>query len=74
MLQTEVAFGLRVAVDMKGRVQSVTAVNSPGRREQAFIRVYSSAIRDWTFMPAQRNGEPVPGEAILNFRISPDHR
>ena len=71
IIQHEVVLSLRVAVDKTGNVISITSVNRLDRTEQALARSYSAAIQTWQFDPAKRNGEPVNGETILNFRITP---
>ena len=71
IIQHEVVLSLRVAVDKTGNVISITSVNRLDRTEQALARSYSAAIQTWQFDPAKRNGEPVSGETILNFRITP---
>jgi hypothetical protein len=74
MLQSEVTFRVRVAVDEAGRVQRVVPVTTPDRTQQVLIRAYAAAIRKWTFTPARRDGVAIPGETILSFRVSPDIR
>jgi hypothetical protein len=74
MLQHEVTFRVRVAVDATGRVQRVVPVTTPDRTGQILIRAYTAAIRNWTFTPARRDGIAIPGETILSFRVSPDIR
>jgi hypothetical protein len=69
LLGHEVLLSFRVAVDTAGRVTSITQINRLERAEQTLSRAYADAIRTWQFEPARRDGQPFPGEAILNFRV-----
>jgi TonB family protein len=61
---------IRVTIDARGRVTSVTPLDR-NVRNFAFVDSALTAARLWTFAPAMENGTAVPSESILTFKFSP---
>jgi TonB family protein len=61
---------IKVTIDAKGRVASVTPLDR-NVRNFAFVDSALTAARLWTFSPAKENGIAVPSESILTFKFSP---
>ena len=59
---------LEVLVDEAGEVQEVTAVES--KEGQSLLEAAAvEALRQWTFAPAQNDGEAVPGRVLVPIRF-----
>jgi iron complex outermembrane recepter protein len=59
---------LTVTVDVNGHVSAVEVASSGGDDlDQAAI----IAVRQWTFVPAKRNGTPVPSRIRIPFHFAP---
>jgi protein TonB len=61
---------LRIHVGPDGIPYSVDLVQSS--RSRSLDRAASDAVRRWRFRPAQRNGEPVPGEVQVPIVFTAD--
>lgn len=57
-----------VTVDARGHVVEPTVVSAT---EPAFGEAAIRAIREWRFVPAVKNGEPVEGKATVPFAFAP---
>ncbi len=71
LVRSETVIAMRLAVDARGRVSKIYPSEVKGGIGGRLWTFYSDAVRHWVFKPAGRNGEPIPGETTLNFRISP---
>jgi TonB family protein len=71
-ISREVSIEVKVYVDRAGKVEYAELLSNAARdnRELASLAVFAS--RRWQFAPAQRDGKPMPGEAVLRFRFQPD--
>lgn len=63
---------LRLMLDAQGRVVGAKVERSSGHRDldQSAIRT----ARTWRFLPARRNGKPLPTQVIKPFRFILDRR
>ncbi len=60
---------VRVDVDATGAPSAVTLIQRSGSRE--LDRAAAEAVRRWRFVPAQSNGQPVPGSIEVPFDFKP---
>lgn len=70
----DVLINVRVYVDRAGKVEFAELLSdgTGENRELAALAVFAS--RKWQFAPANRDGKPVPAQAVLRFRFAPDGR
>jgi TonB family protein len=68
--------GIRVVVDARGNVSQaeIESVSVQHRFADFLAGFALNAARQWKFRPATVNGKPVPGSAVLRFRLSPSQR
>lgn len=57
---------LKASVDASGRVTRVELVRP---RDEELLTLAAYAASHWSFSPAQVNGEAVPGQVLLHFRL-----
>jgi TonB family protein len=57
---------LVVLIDVTGRVTGVTVRESAHPR---YDRIVTQATRDWRYVPATRNGVPIPSEQVVTIQV-----
>lgn len=67
-IQGHVRVSVKVEVDASGKVVRAS-LHSPGPSHY-FSQAALRSAQDWKFTPAQRNGQPVPSEWMLNFAFT----
>ncbi len=70
LVRGEALISVRVAIDAKGQVSTIYPSEETGNLERSLWGFCSRAVRLWAFKPARRNNEAIPGELILNFRVT----
>jgi hypothetical protein len=71
-----IEIAVRVVVDTEGKVSQATVESLSIRHNfSEFLAGFAvNAARQWRFRPATVNGKPVPGSAVLRFRLMPSQR
>jgi hypothetical protein len=66
-----VSIGILVSIDSKGRVKGAHPDENNSGKNLFLTGLAVSAAKEWTFQPATRNGEAVPGEYRIQFVFAP---
>ena len=60
---------VHVAIDARGRVSEARLARPVSKPNELLAKQALAAARQWTFVPAQRGGQPVEGEFTIQFRF-----